>query len=140
MSLSVSRKYKTLLRARLLVCACPAIFIFIILYGSYTLFASIGIAVSVTAVLVVFCFYIPLYVKSCCVTLFDSAVSVSKGVIFKRKFILPEPSTLFGEAVQTPLSALLDIKTVRIYSVRRALSVGWLGTADAQLLLDRFAR
>ncbi len=139
MSVSLSSKYKSLLRARLFIYTCPVLIAFIFLFKLSELLAIASITVYLAVMLVVFCLYVPIYVKNYSLLTSNSSISIKRGVVFKRNFIVPSADTVFCDSVQTPLSAMFGIKAVRIHLMRRTLTIDGLNRSDAQRLLDCFS-
>ena len=138
MPVGLSCKYKWLLRVRLFVYTCPVLVGFIFLFKLSKPLAIASITVYFSVMLVVFCLYVPIYVKGYSLLASSKAICVKRGVIFKRSFFVPFSDALFCDSVQTPLSAMFGIKAVRIHLMRRTLTIDGISRSDAQLLLARF--
>ena len=136
MTFAPSRKFLSVLRLRLFIGSLPiaAILGITYFYGQIpTLVWSVGIFVPLTFVWMVF---LPILCKSQKAVLENSALWVYKGVIIKRRHIIPYCRPLYCKICRGPVFSLFGICTVKIRLVGGDLCINGLSRKDAQLLVS----
>lgn len=96
--------------------------------------AALG-AFLLAAGLLLWFWYLPRLFASYEICVSPRAVSVARGVIFFRKYVLPAPSLIYAQQCRTPLERLLRLCTVRLLTVRGRLRLPALPEEDARRLL-----
>lgn len=135
MTFAPSRKFLSILRLRLFFGALPiaAILGITYFYGQIpTLVWSVGIFVPLILVWKV---YLPILCKSQKAVLEKEALWVYKGIIIKRRHIIPYCRPLYCKICSGPISSLFGICTVKIRLVGSDLRINGLSRKDAQLLV-----
>ncbi len=140
MQLVPSNKYVLILRIR--VCIVSAVIAFACgIISIFFVTAAVLTVTTVAAVVVVIMYvYIPRFAASCSITLSDSAISVRRGVILRRNYVLPNPRLVYAERIQTPLGILFSTCAVNIRLARSSVLFEGLSIADADLILTYTAK
>lgn len=81
--------------------------------------------------------YLPRLMKSYRVILNEEAVTLSRGVLIRRQYLLPCPRLIYVEQFSTPLSALRGLRGLRLRAARGQLTIMALDKADAEDFLSR---
>lgn len=136
MTIQPDKKYLSVLRIRLFLCALLPVFACGVLF---TFFPTAGILTGVVllcAFLWGWFWYLPRFFRSCRVVLSPCAVAVHRGVFLRRKYILPSPRTIYAEEIRTPIASLFGLRAVNIHLVRRILPIDGLSEPDARRVLS----
>lgn len=81
--------------------------------------------------------YLPRLKKSYRITLSAGAVTLTRGVLFRRQYLLPCPRLIYVEKFSTPLSLLLGMRGLRLRAARGRLTVPALSEKDIEDFLNR---
>ncbi|MBQ2705094.1 MAG: PH domain-containing protein [Clostridia bacterium] len=136
MTFAPSRKFLSVLRLRLFLGALPIAAILGITYFYNqipTLTWSVGIFVPLIFVWVVF---LPILFKSQKAVLEKEALWVYKGVIVKRRHVIPYCRPLYCKICCGPITWLFGICTVKIRLVGGDLCINGLSRKDALFLVS----
>ncbi len=82
---------------------------------------------------------LPLYLKSYSVTVNNSSLTVSKGLIIKNTDIMPFARLVFGAGYRTPFARLLGLQAVVLRAARGIIIIPELPHEDAQYLLGKIS-
>lgn len=139
MTVKPGSKFISVLRARLcLVTSIPAAACGIVSVFS-ALAAFIAAAVFFIVFLVLWFWYLPRFADSCSIILSEKSVAVTRGVILRRKYIMPDSRAVYAERMRTPLSMLFGLTAVNIHLVRRILIFDGLEKTDADIVMAHLA-
>lgn len=81
--------------------------------------------------------YFPRLQKSYRLTLSEEAVTLTRGVLIRRQYLLPCPRLIYAEQFSTPFMGLLGLRGIRLRAARGRLTVPALGKEDAAAFLAR---
>ena len=81
--------------------------------------------------------YFPRLQKSYRLTLSEEAVTLTRGVLIRRQYLLPCPRLIYVEQFSTPLAGLLGLRGIRLRAARGRLTVPALSKEDAAAFLAR---
>lgn len=139
MTIRPDKRFLSVLKVRLCLCAILPIFICGVLSTFFWLAAVIAAAVIISLFLFTWIWYLPRYYRSCRVVLSADAVAVCRGVFLRKKYILPSPRTIYCDEMRSPVLSLFGLKAINVHLVRRTLSVDGLSSTDANLLLSHIS-
>lgn len=80
--------------------------------------------------------YIPFYFKSYKITVADSYICITKGVLFTSTNIMPYPRLVFAQSFATPLSCILKMKCVMLKAARGWILIPEIENTNAEFLLE----
>ena len=107
-------------------------FLWGVLLALFPTAAWIAGGVLLPAGLLLWFWYLPRLRKSYRVTLSSKAVTLSRGVLIRRQYLLPCPRLIYVEQFSTPLSALRGLRGLRLRAARGQLTVLALDKTDAE--------
>ena len=136
LTFAASRKYIIVLRLRLFAATLPVTFAL----GAIYYLNHIPALVLSVGIFVLFCFgwvvYIPLIIKSQRAVLEASALWLYKGIIIKRRHIIPYNRCIYCKACSGPVLRAMGLVTVKIRLVGGDISVQGLSRRDADNLIS----
>lgn len=137
MTFAPSQKFVGVLRLRLFLATLPVAFAL----GAIYYFNHIPALVLSVGIFVLFCFlwlvYIPMLIKSQRAVLEASALWVYKGIIIKRRHIIPYNRYVYCKVCSGPVLRLLGLVTVKIRLVGGDIEVGGVCRQEAELLISK---
>ena len=96
------------------------------------IFATIGLFLCLV--------FIPLYFKNYKIMVEENAVTVTKGIIIKRSYIMPYPRLIFAQSFITPLSSAMKLKSVMLKAARGWIMIPEIESSDADFIIDAIKR
>ena len=136
MTFASSQSFVGVLRLRLFAAALPTAFIL----GAIYYLNHIPALVLSVGIFVFFCFgwavYIPLLINNQRIVLDRSAVYIHKGVIIKRRHIIPYNRCVYCKICSGPVLRAAGLVTVKIRLVGGDISVQGLSRRDADSLVS----
>lgn len=111
-----------------LICGILAMFL------PLELTAVLLILLIVTSAFVLF-YYLPCLHESVHIVLSDDAILYTRGVFFSQKYIMPLPRMIYVQQFNTPISAAMRLRNLRLRAARSQLTVFSLAHSDAQEIL-----
>lgn len=136
MQIMTSKNFFVLLQVRAAIC-------FIILSFVSGIIAALNLQVSiifalmaVILYLVISIFYIRAYVRSVLVAKIDENLVVKRGVFFSVIQVLPPRLMRYIKISKTPLSGILDVYKVSIYTSSSMVKICGINKKSAKLITD----
>ncbi len=135
MTFSLPKKTRALWQLRIvfafaLLCAVVAFF------SRYTFWFLLPAAIIATLGLVFAFIYVPFYFKSYKITVDESSITITKGVVIKTTNIMPYPRLVFAQSFTTPLSSIMKMKCVMLKAARGWMLIPEIEDFNADYLLD----
>lgn len=135
MTFTLPKKTRFLWQIRILIvfillCAVVSIF------SRFSLWFLLPVAIIATIGLLVAFIYVPFYFKSYKITVDESSISISKGLIVRTTNIMPFPRLIFAESFATPLASLMKMKCVMLKAARGWILIPEIDNKNADYLLD----
>lgn len=105
---------------------------------------SVMLPLPVTAVLLIliillfafaFFYYLPHLHRSVKIVLTDEALMYTRGVFFNQKYIMPRPRMIYVQQFNTPISAAMRLRNIRLRAARSQLTVFSLSYDDADAIV-----
>ncbi len=135
MTFSLPEKTRVLwqIRISLVFVALCAVVAFFSQYSLWFLlptaiFAAIGLAGAFV--------YVPFYFKSYKISVDESSISISKGIIIRTTNIMPFPRMVFAESFTTPLASFMGLKCVMLKAARGWILIPEIENENADFLLN----
>lgn len=80
-------------------------------------------------------YYLPRLHDSVHIVLTEEAILYTRGVFFNRKYIMPLPRMIYVQQFNTPISAAMRLRNLRLRAARSQLTVFSLSDKDAEEIL-----
>ena len=135
MTFSLPKKTRILWQLRIVlafVLLCAGVSFF----SRYSLWFLLPAAIIATMGLAVAFIYIPFYFKSYKITVDESSISISKGLIIRTTNIMPFPRLVFAQSFTTPIASVLKLKCVMLKAARGWILIPEIEQQNADYLLD----
>ncbi|MBQ6825705.1 MAG: PH domain-containing protein [Clostridia bacterium] len=80
--------------------------------------------------------YLPQFMKSCRITVFDGKVVITRGVLIENTHIMPFSRLIHSQTVQTPLARLFGLSILFLKAARFRLFIIDMSDEDITSLID----
>ena len=119
--------------------ACVAIILFAFVDGVVMVFdvswALILAFFAVVFFMAIWLFYIPAFAKNMIVNISDTSISISRGVILRKKYIIPNARQVYAQRTKTPVDLFFDTTNITINLVRGRVTILALDKKDADYIM-----
>ncbi len=135
MTFTLPKRTRALWQIRILlifILLCVAVSLF----SGYSLWFLLPAAIIATIGLAVAFIYVPFYFKSYKITVDESSISISKGLVIRTTNIMPFPRLVFAESFTSPIASLLGLKCVMLKAARGWILIPEIENENADFLLD----
>ena len=135
MTFSLSRKTRLLWQIRIILafmilCAAVAFF------SQYSLWFLLPAVIIAALGLGVAFVYIPFYFKTYKISVDETSIIISKGIIIKTTDIMPFPRLVFAQTFTTPIASLMKLKCVMLKAARGWVMIPEIEREYADYLLE----
>lgn len=100
----------------------------------FELTAVLLVLLIVLSVFILF-YYLPRLQESVHIVINDDAILYTRGVFFSQKYIMPLPRMIYVQQFNTPISAAMRLKNLRLRAARSQLTMFSLAYSDAEEIL-----
>ena len=80
--------------------------------------------------------YLPQFIKSCRITVFDGKVVITRGVIIENTHIMPFSRLIHSQTLQTPLAKLFGLSILFLKAARFRLFILDMSDEDIETLIN----
>ena len=80
--------------------------------------------------------YLPKFIKSCRISVFDGKVVITRGVLIENTHIMPFSRLIHSQTVQTPLARLFGLSILFLKAARFRLFIIDMSDEDITSLID----
>lgn len=131
----IPRKSLTLWRIRVVMLTIALLCLFFFLPIPRTIFIIIASVIMFLSLLANF-WYLPKFIKSCRITVFDNKIIITRGVLIENTHIMPFSRLIHSQTVQTPLAKLFGLSMLFLKAARFKLFIIDMSDSDIENLIS----
>ncbi|MBR6510079.1 MAG: PH domain-containing protein [Clostridia bacterium] len=131
----IPKKTLTLWRIRVVMLTVALLGIFFVIPLPKLAFIIIASVILFLSLLANF-WYLPKFIKSCRISVFDGKVVITRGVLIENTHIMPFSRLIHSQTVQTPLARLFGLSILFLKAARFRLFIIDMSDEDITSLID----
>ena len=132
---TIPKKSLTLWRIRVIMLTLALLCLFYVLPLPKTVFIIASSVILFLSLLAIF-WYLPQFIKSCRISVFDGKVIITRGVIIENTHIMPFSRLIHSQTVQTPLAKLFGLSMLFLKAARFRLFIVDMLDSDIESLIN----
>ena len=132
---TIPKKSLTLWRIRVVMLTLALLCLFYVLPLPKTVFIIASSVILFLSLLAIF-WYLPQFIKSCRISVFDGKVIITRGVIIENTHIMPFSRLIHSQTVQTPLAKLFGLSMLFLKAARFRLFIVDMLDSDIESLIN----